>query len=620
MNKIDIQIEVLKAIADFSSDWLMLIDVDLSIKYISPSVKAITGYEQEDFFKDKDFLKTIIYPEDRERIVKEFKEGVRSPHSRAIQFRIVHKDGTVHWIDHHSSPIFDDKKNVIARVSSNRNITIQNETEASLKSGEAFFRRILNGIQNPMCVIDKNYRILFANKKVHELYNRENNDILGKFCYEVYNGRSEYCEQCAARKVFETGKQHSLIKKEVIDDGSTRYLERYALPLSYEGGMVTQAIVIVRDITDRELAVNCKLKMGRLIEQSTEVVVITDTDGNIEYVNSAFEKVTGYSFNEVKGKNPNVLKSGFLPTDFYKEIWDRLIKGDIWHGVFINKKKNGNNYYEEATIFPIKNNSGKIVNYAKVSRDITKQKELEDSLRQKEENLRALINATPDIICFKDGQGRWLEANEADLKLFQLENVDYRGKKDSELAKYSPFYYNAFMTCEDSDEKTWQRGTLSRGIEIIPVPGGEDRVYDVIKVPLFEKDGLRKGLVVLGRDITEMKKAQEALKQSELKNRAILQALPDILFVINNELQFIDVYAQQESKLLISKEKIIGANIYDILPEYLARLTEQNITKTLRKKSLQVFEYKLEIEGKERWFEARMVYKNENEVLAINYT
>jgi len=155
--------------------------------------------------------------------------------------------------------------------------------------------------------------------------------------------------------------------------------------------------------------------------------------------------------------------------------------------------------------------------------NVTDRKRVEEALRESEERLRTLMNAMPDIVCFKDGEGRWLEANKADLQLFQLESVDYRGKKDSELAEFSPFYREAFLTCEETDQKAWHRRTISRGEEVIPTPEGVAKVYDVIKVPLFYPDGRRKGLVVLGRDITERKQVEEALRHRTEQLEALRQ-------------------------------------------------------------------------------------------------
>ncbi|MBN2807918.1 MAG: PAS domain S-box protein [Deltaproteobacteria bacterium] len=148
-----------------------------------------------------------------------------------------------------------------------------------------------------------------------------------------------------------------------------------------------------------------------------------------------------------------------------------------------------------------------------VAIDVTERKIAQKSLEESEERLRTLINATPDIVCFKDGYGRWLEANNADLKLFQLEKVDYQGHTDSELAEFThPLYRQAFLECERSDESAWLKGDVSRGEEVITTIDKTEIILDVIKVPLFDDQQERKGLVVLGRDITEIKKTERQLQ------------------------------------------------------------------------------------------------------------
>lgn len=140
---------------------------------------------------------------------------------------------------------------------------------------------------------------------------------------------------------------------------------------------------------------------------------------------------------------------------------------------------------------------------------------MEAVLKENEQQLRTLINAMPDSVCFKDGEGRWIEANECCLRIFQLEGVPYQGKRDAELARINPFYGDALLLCEKSDKQVWEKGEMIGSQEVIPQQNGESRVFDVIKVPLFYPDGRRQGLVVISRDITEQRRTEELLRKSE---------------------------------------------------------------------------------------------------------
>lgn len=145
------------------------------------------------------------------------------------------------------------------------------------------------------------------------------------------------------------------------------------------------------------------------------------------------------------------------------------------------------------------------------------------ALRESEVRLRTLLDAMPDFVCFKDGQGRWLEANQADLALFQLTGVDYQGKTDVELAAASPFYQPVFLACAASDEAAWLSGTLVRSEQLVAHQDGGFTALDLYKIPLFHADGSRKGLVLLGRDITSYKQTQKHLEQVLLQQEIVEQ-------------------------------------------------------------------------------------------------
>ncbi len=269
----------------------------------------------------------------------------------------------------------------------------------------------------------------------------------------------------------------------------------------------------------------------QIVEQSPNSIVITNKDGNIEYVNEVFLKTTGYSYNEVINQNPRILNAGTQPKVYYAKMWETISSGKTWRGKFHNKKKNGDLYLEKVKISPIKNSNGEITHYVGIKEDITKQEE-------NEERLKSFINTIPDIICYKDGKGRWLLANKADLELFYLTGVDYFGKTDAELANYTdPIYKESFLTCMATDEKAWEKKTISHQIEIIPMLNGTEKVYDVFKIPSFYPNGERKGLAVIGRDITELKAKEKSLIKLKQKAEESNQLKTEFLHNMSHEIR-----------------------------------------------------------------------------------
>lgn len=150
--------------------------------------------------------------------------------------------------------------------------------------------------------------------------------------------------------------------------------------------------------------------------------------------------------------------------------------------------------------------------------EITEKKKASDRIKVREEQLSSLINAIPDFVFLKDGEGRWLETNQHTLNFFQLSHINYRGKTDRELAKYTKDFKVALLGCEDSDEQAWKAAREIRVEERILLPDKTEKVFDVVKVPIFYQNGDRKGLVVIGREITERIYAEEALRKAETMN------------------------------------------------------------------------------------------------------
>lgn len=175
-------------------------------------------------------------------------------------------------------------------------------------------------------------------------------------------------------------------------DGRKFPVEIYANYLEYAG--TGYNLALVRDISDRVKAEVELRKLWHVVEQSPASVIVTDPRGSIEYVNPKFTQLTGYTLEDVRGKNPRILKSGEMSSDMYKELWETISAGGEWHGEFHNKKKNGELFWEAASISAIRTEQGDVTHYVAIKEDITQRKRadlaLRASLQEKETLLREI--------------------------------------------------------------------------------------------------------------------------------------------------------------------------------------------------------------------------------------
>ena len=183
---------------------------------------------------------------------------------------------------------------------------------------------------------------------------------------------------------------------------------------------------------ERKTAEERILKLSTALEQSSSTIVITDNEGIIEYVNKRLFKLTGYNRSEILGKNPRIFKSGHHSKEFYRRLWDTIKSGRTWKGEFLNKKKDGTAFWESATITPIKNINGEIVNFIAVKEDVTEQKAAREQLARYADNLK--------------------ESNISKDKFFSILAHDLKSPFHS-LLGYSELLATEYDTLSDSDRR-----------------------------------------------------------------------------------------------------------------------------------------------------------------------
>ena len=159
---------------------------------------------------------------------------------------------------------------------------------------------------------------------------------------------------------------------------------QYNMDVNFKEKEFRGTIGIIRDITDAKKIFEKNRLLTHAVEQSSSTIIITDCSGTIEYVNSKFTQLTGYTEEEAIGQNPRILKSGKTSSEEYEQLWNTIKSGREWHGEFCNKKKNGEIYWEYANISPIRNSEGAITHFVAAKEDITERKQLEETLLQSE--------------------------------------------------------------------------------------------------------------------------------------------------------------------------------------------------------------------------------------------
>jgi PAS domain S-box-containing protein len=486
-------------------------------------------------------------------------------------FEWLHKrtDGTVFFAEVLLSRFELHGKTVLQAVV--RDITTRKRAEERLRDSEALYHSLVENLPQNVFRKDVQGRFTFVNRRFCQTTGRKMEEILGKTDFDFYPAelatkyRNDDCRIMETGEIVETTEEHQA-------PGSPRTYVRVAKsPLRDAQGNVIGVQGIFWDITESRRVGEQLRKLSLAVEQSPASVVITDPQGNIEYINHKFAEVTGYTLEEVIGKNPRVLKSGETPPQRYRELWETITAGREWHGEFHNKKKNGELFWESAIVTPIKNQSGDATHFLAIKEDITERKRTEQELRESEARFRSLTDAAQDAIIMMDPEGRISFWNKAAERFFGYTRTEVLCKPLHEVIAPS-HYLPTWQKGLQQFQKTGEGAALGKTLELQAKRKDESIFPIELSVSAVGLSGEWHAIGII-RDISQRKRAEEQQAMMEIQLRqamkleAIGQLAAGIAHEINTPTQYVgdnirflqDAFADM-SKALKSYDRLLQTN------------------------------------------------------------
>ncbi|MDD2897148.1 MAG: PAS domain S-box protein [Desulfuromonadaceae bacterium] len=492
-------------------------------------------------------------------------------------------NGKRRYLFFEASPIMNSHNEIAAAVETLEDITDRKLAQEKLSSHNIFLQEILDTIPNPVFYKDITGAYIGCNKSFQAFVGRSLPDLIGKTIADIMPGIYAVDTLQHDAEVI-SGRSGFSYESELLRyDGQIRHVLITKAPFYSIDGDLGGIVGAFVDVTEQQKLDEQTRKMSRAVEQSPATIVITDVDGNIEYVNPKFLQTTGYTFAEAIGQNPRILKSGELSPEGYAELWKTITSGREWRGEFHNMRRDGTLYWEYASISPLYDKEHRISGYLAIKEDITDRKAVEAELANSRLELEEKHGQLEHLFSQVELAKREWEQTLDHLQDFViLTDADHRIRRFNKLL--SEATGKPYATLLGSD---WRELIYAAGFRFVTFDGvsgemhhpGSGRTYDITIYSIKNVDEVT-GYVVSLNDTTELRIATQELEKtySELKEAqvqifqqekmaSIGQLAAGVAHEINNPMGFIssnlttlNKYIDRLSEFIAAGDQILVAS------------------------------------------------------------
>ncbi|MBI5155039.1 PAS domain S-box protein [Candidatus Poribacteria bacterium] len=375
--------------------------------------------------------------------------------------------------------------------------------EEKLRENEARYRQMIEEAGDIVFTASLEGEFTYVNPAAQKLTGFAERELTGrKFSELVEPEWRLHVRDFYRRQIKDRVRESTLEFPLVTRDGRRKWIELRATLLGHDT-KATGFQCILRDITERKAAEAANRELALAVQAAADAVIITDRAGIIQQVNPAFTRTTGYLPEEVIGKTPRIIKSDQMPASFYEDMWQTIMRGEIWSKRLVNRRKDGTDYHAALTIAPILDETHSVSGYVALQRDITHDIEQEAALRESEESFRSLSASSPVGIFQVDARG-WCTYTNSRWKTITGRGFT-ESLGDGWKTALHPDDRAAFVERWSVFEK--EGGPFSHQCRVL-APGGDVRWVNLRATPLQTDEGTRTGYVGTAEDITEVKQRE----------------------------------------------------------------------------------------------------------------